>query len=243
MLIYILIIIAIIGISYYVVEKVNDNNSKYFDKKPQEKTEEQRLKELNKKVFWGVFRLSDKGEAGENLIELTLLEIHTYKKIIRNAYIPYKDRTSEIDLIFITEYGIYVIESKNYSGWIFGSENNKNWTCTLNKHTKNQFYNPILQNRTHINALSKYLNIEKWKFHSVIVFGNNSTLKKVPQDTETYTITTEEYLVDFIYYEIENKQKIFTEAEIERIYNILIKRTQVTQDIKQQHIENAMKYK
>jgi hypothetical protein len=54
--------------------------------------------------------------------------------------------TTEIDLIMIDETGIYVFESKNYSGWIFGDEKRKNWVQTLENRQKNYFYNPIWQN-------------------------------------------------------------------------------------------------
>ena len=62
--------------------------------------------------------------------ELKLLNLLGRKgKVLRNVYIP-KDNneTSEIDVLFITQKGIFVIESKNYSGWIFGSEKQYKWT-------------------------------------------------------------------------------------------------------------------
>ena len=50
----------------------------------------------------------------------------------------------------IHEKGIFVIESKNYSGWIFGNERDKKWTQVLANGDKNYFFNPILQNKIHI---------------------------------------------------------------------------------------------
>lgn len=84
--------------------------------------------------------------------ELKLLNLLGRKgKVLRNVYIP-KDNneTSEIDVLFITQKGIFVIESKNYSGWIFGSENQYKWTMMLPNKEKHSFYNPIKQNQTHI---------------------------------------------------------------------------------------------
>ena len=61
-----------------------------------------------------------------------LEQLEGQKAIISNCYLPLKDSgTTEVDLILIHESGIYVIESKNYSGWIFGSENHKYWTQSL----------------------------------------------------------------------------------------------------------------
>lgn len=53
-------------------------------------------------------------------------------KILRNIYVP-KDNgeTSEIDLVYITQKGIFVFESKNYSGWIFGDGKSMYWTASL----------------------------------------------------------------------------------------------------------------
>ena len=91
-------------------------------------------------------------------------EYLTYKKLRKqeeqgarflfNCYLPAKkDETSEVDVIMIADSGIYVFESKNYSGWIFGSEQSKSWTQTLpngKKARKERFYKPIMQNKTHI---------------------------------------------------------------------------------------------
>lgn len=65
-----------------------------------------------------------------------------------NCYIPNRSGDKiEIDMIMLCQKGIYVIENKNYSGWIFGDEKSKNWCETL-KGKKYFFYNPIKQNRT-----------------------------------------------------------------------------------------------
>ena len=51
--------------------------------------------------------------------------------VLKNVYVPYQGRTSEIDLLMIHEKGIFVFESKNYSGWIFGCADQLNWTQSL----------------------------------------------------------------------------------------------------------------
>ena len=40
------------------------------------------------------------------------------------------DETTQIDHVIISRFGIFVIETKNFTGWIFGSENQKQWTKT-----------------------------------------------------------------------------------------------------------------
>ncbi len=76
--------------------------------------------------------------------------------ILNNITLEFKDGTTQIDHILITKNGILVIETKHYSGWLFASEKQKQWTQVLFK-VKNRFQNPILQNRKHILAVQKLL--------------------------------------------------------------------------------------
>lgn len=78
---------------------------------------------------------------------------------------------SQIDLVVATKVGIVVIEVKEYSGWIFGTENQINWTQILAYgKRKYKFYNPILQNKKHIEDLKKFYNFENIPVFSMIVF-------------------------------------------------------------------------
>lgn len=62
------------------------------------------------------------------------------------------------------------------------------WTQSLNKATKTRFYNPILQNASHVRALSEQLVVPDEHFVSYIVFSNRCELKKVPLRGDTYRI-------------------------------------------------------
>ena len=127
------------------------------------------------------------GAIGERAIERKLKWVNFLGRegiVLRNVYIPKEDGgTSEIDLMYITSKGIAVIESKNYSGYIFGNEENANWTVTLyagkdffgrNKVEKIKFYNPIKQNKNHIRYLKQYLGHDVQTF-SIIVFSGFTT--------------------------------------------------------------------
>lgn len=229
----------VIAIAVFGANNINNNNGKPIDKN---KSDKERLKDLNRKIFASNFGFATKGDTGENIIEYNLINLPFYKKILRNLYIPYNGGTSEIDLIMITEFGIYVIESKNYSGWIFGSEKNKNWTVSYNKNTKEKLYNPIWQNNSHIKALTKYLQITDNGINSLIIFGGGAELKKVPQNTTKRQIIYDYQIIDMFDYEM-TKPKIFTEAYIEKLYNLLEPTTHVTEDVRQQHIASVQRYK
>lgn len=88
---------------------------------------------------------------------------------------------SQIDLVLVTSEGIIVFEVKDFSGWIYGSGNNINWTKVLSYGRKKyKFYNPIKQNNSHISELRKTLKqFENIPFFSVIVFFGDCELKEI----------------------------------------------------------------
>ena len=189
--------------------------------------------------FMKEFEKNLKGIAGESIIQLLLNNTQLgYRKILRNLYVPYKGKTTEIDVVMLHETGIYVIESKNYSGWIFGSEDQKQWT-QVNGYNQKKFYNPIWQNRTHIRALSEYENIDKSKMKSYIVFSDICELKAVPQNTEKCIITKIDSFLYVIVDDINKRQKIFTTDEIDKIEEQLKHITNVSQEVKNKHIQDV----
>lgn len=105
--------------------------------------------------------------------------------IFLDSYFRAKNgKTIQIDIIAVGRRGIFVIESKDYSGWIFGNGGQTYWTQTIYRN-KSRFYNPIKQNASHINALKDIVGSNA-KFHSLIVFGDSATIKDVsyiPKDT------------------------------------------------------------
>lgn len=87
-------------------------------------------------IFLYIKNPNGKGKVGEYYTEQEINRVKKiiYGKVLRNIYIPKEDSsTSEIDVLFICTKGLFVLESKNYSGWIFGNERDKFWTATLPK--------------------------------------------------------------------------------------------------------------
>jgi len=128
-----------------------------------------------------------KGVTGEFLVntcaQLFLPENEYY--LIKDVTLPTKDGTTQIDHIVVSRYGIFVIETKNMKGWIFGSTNQKTWTQKIYKHTS-QFQNPLHQNYKHIKVLEALLNIPPTAIHSLVVFIGDATLKTDMPDNVTY---------------------------------------------------------
>ncbi len=198
-------------------------------------------------IFDDIFDDKWVGWYGEKLTEreLKLVKLFGRKgKILRNIYLPKEDgETSEIDVVYITQKGIFVFESKNYSGWIFGDEKNKNWTAMLPNKQKNQFYNPVLQNRSHLKWLSKYIGDDIPLF-SVIVFSERCELKKITMYSDDIKVIKR----DSIYATVRNiwneKQDAVTDEKLEELYVRLQALTKVDKSVKEAHIENIEeKYK
>ena len=184
------------------------------------------------------------GRYGEYLTYKNLKHMETSgAKFLFNVYIPKENgETSEIDVLMICSKGIFVFESKNYSGWIFGSENQKNWYQTLpagrGRSHKEHFYNPIIQNRSHIKHLKSFLG-EEIPMRSIIVFSDRCTLKNIQIESNDINVT-KRYNVASVVSAICNQahNNLLNENHICNIYNTLYPFTQVDETVKLQHIAN-----
>lgn len=119
-----------------------------------------------------------KGLAGEALVALAAklrLPASTYHRL-HNVTLPTPDGTTQIDHIFVSRYGIFVVETKNMKGWIFGGERQAQWTQKIYKRTF-RFQNPLRQNYKHVKALESALDVSPEHIHSVVVFNGASRFK------------------------------------------------------------------
>lgn len=184
------------------------------------------------------------GRYGEYLTYKYLKKFETDgAKFLFNIYVPKENgETSEIDVLMICKKGIFVFESKNYSGWIFGSENQKNWYQTLpagrGRSHKEHFYNPIMQNRSHIKHLKAFLG-EQMPMRSIIVFSDRCTLKNVQIHSNDISVINR-YNVAPVISAICNQipNDLLTDNDVAEIYNKLYPYTQVDETAKMQHIAN-----
>lgn len=187
-----------------------------------------------------------KGFLGEEDVAKTLGQFKEDGVVLRNCYIPCGNgKTSEIDLIMIHKSGIYVFECKNYSGWIFGNESQRQWTQSLRsgRHDskKHRLYNPLLQNETHIKNLKKCLKEYDGPYYSYIVFGDNCELKDVRLETGYHHVINRPQLSADIKRTVETATFTLSPDDIQTLFAKLLPYTVVSDDEKQQHIERAKK--
>ncbi len=164
-------------------------------------------------------------------------------RFLFNVYIPKNDgETTEIDALMISPKGIFVFESKNISGYITGGENDQYWiqkkTDEYGDGVSNKFYNPIMQNNTHVRSLKEVLDYE-CTVYSIVVFSDECILKddidSISGDTQVVTLSSLKETVEAF-----NKfmSSDMSDFDIETVYNLLYPYTQVSESVKNEHIKN-----
>lgn len=175
------------------------------------------------------------GKLGEWKVKLALgRNIENEKYVINNLILTGKNgRTSQIDHVLINSNGIFVIETKNYAGRIYGQANQIEWTQVLaGGNVSNKMYNPIKQNATHVHKVKELLK-EDFPIYSIIVFVRGNT----------------EYINANCVYDIrEMKEYIsissdrqLTAEQINRAYEILRQAKEKNNVSDEEHIQNIEK--
>ncbi|RFB18010.1 NERD domain-containing protein [Bacillus sp. HNG] len=177
-----------------------------------------------------------KGFLGEASVRLYLNKLDKEKyQVFNDVLVPLKNRkASQIDHVVVSPYGIFVIETKYYKGWIYGDSKSKYWTQVIYKR-KEKLYNPIWQNYGHIKALQEYLGIENEEFYySIVSFSNRATLKKVETSGLNTSVTYSSRLVSTIY---AYKKVLLTAGQVRHIAEKLEKILNAGGEQKKQHIK------
>lgn len=136
-----------------------------------------------------------KGKWGEFQIAL-LFKLFLPKDrytILHNITLPTEDGTTQIDHIVVSRYGIFVVETKNLKGWIFGGERQDTWTQKIFK-VSHKFQNPLRQNYKHTQTLGSLLGFDSAVIHSVVVFIGDSTFKTPMPPNVTYARGCTDYI-------------------------------------------------
>ncbi|QFQ77001.1 nuclease-related domain-containing protein [Vibrio harveyi] len=138
-----------------------------------------------------------KGVFGEFLVNRLLSKLpESDYTLIKDVTLPTNDGTTQVDHIVVSRYGIFVVETKNMKGWIFGSARQKQWTQKIYRHSS-KFQNPLHQNYKHIKALETLLGCSEEHLHSVIVFIGDSTFKTEMPPNVTYARGSIRYIQQF----------------------------------------------
>lgn len=185
-----------------------------------------------------------KGHIGEWQVRLFagwLLDKHTYHGL-HNVTLDTPDGTTQIDHVWVSTFGIFVLETKNMRGWIFGTPDQTQWTQKLYRRTF-KFQNPLRQNYKHLKALEATLGVAPEQLHSVISFIGGSRFKTEMPCNVTQGLGFIRYIRSF-------RQPVFSDTEVEALLKILHdgRRTpsrathrEHLQNLKQRHDPNAQR--
>ena len=170
------------------------------------------------------------GAFGEWRVKIALGKtVEGSRYVINNLMLQSKDgKTSQIDHILINKNGIFVIETKNYSGRIYGNESQLEWTQVLNYgKVKNKLYNPVKQNKTHIYHISNILS-ERFTINSAVVFvqGNIQYI----ESRNVYDLKGLKRLIG-------RGETVLSSDQMKKIYNELIVANDQSISLRE-HVEN-----
>ena len=124
-----------------------------------------------------------KGKVGEKTIGYLLNKLDKEKyKVINDVLLVSEGgstKTTQVDHMVVSVYGIFSIETKNYKGFIYGNEKSSQWTQNIHGH-KYKFMNPLHQNYAHVKAIETTLNNNGYTdipIYSIVTFPGDATLK------------------------------------------------------------------
>ena len=172
------------------------------------------------------------GEFGERQIALILNSLpQEYYHTFNNIYLYRNGMTNQIDHVVISPYGIFVIETKNFKGWIYGNDNSEYWTENMYG-KKYEFYNPIKQNYSHIRVLQKALKIPINNFIPIVVFAGEAKLKCKTEENVMYFFQLKEFIERF-------EKPIFEISDLKIIEEKLLYYNIDNEKIKEVHKRNV----
>ncbi|MBS4200566.1 NERD domain-containing protein [Bacillus sp. FJAT-49732] len=190
-----------------------------------------------------------KGEIGEYKIDIQLNQLpkeccYLSDLLVENP--KAKTGYSQIDHVVLTSYGIFVIETKNYQGTIYGAKEQKTWLVN----GKFKMMNPFVQNYGHIKALTSFIE-EKYHhlFISMVSFTKRCTFKVdldyrkiASNELIVYDIELSEYLQRKLsILKIQHKEPLLSEQEISTIYNTFSKENIIDLKIREEHTQGIKK--
>lgn len=130
-----------------------------------------------------------KGRAGELIVHyrLKILSAKHYK-VLTNVTLPTENGTTQIDYLVVSQYGIFVVETINIKGWVFGGTYQPMWHQAL-VNRSSVFKNPLHQNEKHIKTLQHLLGVDEAACHSTIVFVGDCVFKTEMPDNVVKSVS------------------------------------------------------
>ena len=151
------------------------------------------------------------GEKGAQVGMWIWLDGRVYRRL-HDVIIPSGATTTQIDHIVVSVHGIFVVETKNMKGWIFGDERSPKWTQSVFGR-KSQFQNPLHQNYRHVKALAEFLNVPEHVMRPLVFFFGDCEIKTpMPPNVLTHGLCT--YIKSF-------RDQVLSPEKVDACYTLL----------------------
>ncbi len=179
-------------------------------------------------VFLRLNQANIRGRRGERRVSSRLFSLPSEYHVFNDVHIEVQGRSVQIDHIVASRYGIFVIETKNYTGWIYGNDNSEFWIKNMYGN-KYQFRNPLKQNYSHVKSLQALLGVPESKFIPIVVFLNGATLKCDTTGIVIYSHQLRRTIFD-------HSIPIFSDAEVEKLITLLSSSRIVEKNRRSNHV-------
>lgn len=190
------------------------------------------------RLLWSVVRAPVKGALGEAAVKVgagLTLPSDKYHKF-HDVTLPTRGGTAQIDHVFVSVFGVFVVETKNLGGWIYGSERDKTWTQIFPGGKKVKFMNPLRQNYGHQRALDgalAELGLPSEAVQSVVVFVGDAELKRRMPPNVTIGLGAARYIRSF-------RTQVLTEEQVTAICAIIESgRLPASRSTTREHVKNV----
>lgn len=203
------VLIVLFVIIYFTVKWYRKNKTKQIGKKG-EKDVSKILRQIAKKNRW---------------------------KVIDDLYLPLYDKTTQIDHLIIAPFGVLAVETKALNGEIYGGPNDQNWTQIIGE-KKHRFYNPLLQNKAHIDCIRHILrkeNVYKVEIESLVVFSSKHAELIIPSGMPVISLDLlKKYLKKSRFHQDNG-------INVETVYSTLLKHQVTDKNLLKNHNDNVKK--
>lgn len=132
------------------------------------------------------------GKAGEHWAsqELSKLPSAEYR-VLNDLVLNDSHGLHQIDHVVVSPYGIYVVETKNYTGSVIGDAKYANWLLYVGGQ-KRKFHSPLRQNYGHIKCLQELLGLDESMFVSIVCFANRTKVKVTVHSDCEFVVHTDD---------------------------------------------------
>lgn len=142
----------------------------------------------------------ESGRKGEATVAYVLSHLGPNFNVLNNVLLnktslydrfkPKGKLTTQIDHIVVSNYGVWVIETKNHTGRIYGSDYDTSWLQVLPSGDYNEFYSPVEQNCGHCTTIRKMLDLPVAVIFGFVVFSNGHVDLSNVKSWNCYTLST-----------------------------------------------------